>query len=258
MFKTIQSLFFFCLFSISLVKSYYLEGEYPWCKPTNEIVDLDRSCKLGSDENQHTLNKIFEMICFDSLNELLESKPKENEFLTVYLSGNRAIFYNKEGSIFYTNCTMVKVLEIKENSNISCSNDLAVVFRSHNRDIQGFITSNGIVRDEIEPCNSNYKNFNFYNLNSQRFVKYKNFVKQRDLNISSKPINITDPFGGEELKNGFLDLYEKNVFSNTKISVLKDLIFFIIILTLTAIRFRERIKKFIRLVKHLKSRYIFF
>ena len=45
---------------------------------------------------------------------------------------------------------MVKVLEVKENSNNSCSNDLAVVFRSHNRDIQGFITSNGIVTDEID------------------------------------------------------------------------------------------------------------
>lgn len=127
---------------------------------------------------------------------------------------------------------------------------LANRVQSNHQDLSGFLTSSGIVRDTnnlLEPCS---QTFSFFNLNNQRFVKYKNFVKQRTSNISSKPINITDPY--EELENGLLDLYEKNVLSNTKISVLKDVGFFLILGVLIVIRFRARINKLSCLIKHLK------
>lgn len=74
----------FCSFLVILlfsrVRSYYLEGEYPWCKPTSETLDYDKSCMLDADEKQNTLKKIFEIICFDNLNNLMESNLKEDSF----------------------------------------------------------------------------------------------------------------------------------------------------------------------------------
>jgi len=241
------------------VDAYYLEGEFPFCKATSQVVDFERSCKLGLGDTEFTLKKIYEILCFENLNDILDSNVNDDMFFSSFVFGKKVTFYKKEGSFFYANCSKVKILEIKESSNTSsCSNDLPVVFRSNDQDILGYLSSSGIVRENRSIISCNDK-FLFFNFNNQQYVKYRNHIRKRILNTSPKPINVSNPFGEQE--NGFLDLYEKNVFSNTKKSIMKDLAIFLIIFILMIVSTRKDLKLFLNhLLLKLKSRlkrYIF-
>lgn len=242
---------------ITSIVGYYIDSYMPLCQKTGDIVDFEKSCKLGSEDKQITLKKIFEVICFENLNNLLWSKANDDGFFYYFIAGKKKIFYNKDGFFFYTKCKMVKVLEIKKTLNLtSCSKDLSIIYRENENEPEqnGFLSSSGIVRETTHSENCN-ENFFFYTINNMQFVKYKNFIRKRFLNNTLRALNITDPYNDQV--NGFVDLYEKNVFSNSMVSIIKDLLLFVLIFSIIFVIARRKIKGFIikALMNRLKSKY---
>jgi hypothetical protein len=143
----------------------------------SEIITLNEKflfCKKNSSEiGKETFCGLYPKNCL-CYNTFIK---KNREYSILKEESKLNVFFSEEEKLFHTVCHKVSQISI-QGSPSNCFNDLVCTFRYENRDNLGFLTKDGLIREDTHTIQCNEKIYYFKTLNNiHHLIKIKKNVE---------------------------------------------------------------------------------
>jgi hypothetical protein len=135
-------------------------------RTTQDVSDIKTHFELILAENDFSFEKIHQLhteitksMCFLSINTLRTFSLQHDRYLNFIDSkGQNTILYSNHGTIYKPSCTAINKFEIINQTNY-CYRDTPITFKHKNKTINGFITTQAILRptSQLQQCNCSFQ-----------------------------------------------------------------------------------------------------
>jgi hypothetical protein len=155
----------------------------------SEIITLNEKflfCRKNSSEiTKETFCDLFPNNCL-CYNTFIK---KNREYNILKEESKFNVFFSEEEKLFHTFCQKVSQISI-QGSPSNCFNDLVCTFRYENRDNLGFLTKDGLIREDTHTIQCNEKIYYFKTLSNihqlKKFKKHVELITQIEYEMNKK------------------------------------------------------------------------
>jgi hypothetical protein len=222
---------------------YNINQNFPLCKPTMEVFDLENSCD-------------YDEWCVLYTNLLASFSLQNDTYNYLYTTHVKVILYSMNGQIYTTECVIISEVEIYEKVD-HCSLDVLVNIVQNGKKTDVFLTKQGILRESSKTfvCPTDDKIIHFQNINKGfEIIKKNNLVTI--MKRSEKKIGVNF-----EQISALVDYYNK-IIENPTIKLTKDVsclsALFILILALVIDKkhILKNLKNFLICLVHKRQNHV--